>query len=286
MDKVIGLNNIGNTCFMNSLLQILLHCDELNKYMVSKEFSKDITKTYSDFILEYNNSNKSISPNLLKKIVGNKFPRFRNFSQEDSHEFIINFLDYLDDMIKEEYKDDKDIISNMFDSEIKKIIRAVNINEKSINIQKNRILHLSIPKKKYITMNDCLHSLINMDSIKDWETPKKKKDNGNMLTMITKYPNNLLILLKRYEYIHGFSRKLNIPVKITTILESELLGDIKYSLKGFILQHGSLGGGHYVSYVKVNKIWHYCNDSSINKITEEFALKLASEAYLLYYVKI
>lgn len=42
---VVGLNNIGNTCFMDSMLQCISNCQPLTEYFLSGEYEKDINVT-------------------------------------------------------------------------------------------------------------------------------------------------------------------------------------------------------------------------------------------------
>ena len=41
MDKLCGLNNIGNTCYLNSALQLLINCTVLSKFMLSFNFKSE-----------------------------------------------------------------------------------------------------------------------------------------------------------------------------------------------------------------------------------------------------
>ena len=99
-----GLQNIGNTCYMNSGLQLLLNVNELhiflNKY---KNVSETINKINNFFTLYKSSENHNLVPDEIKQILGKRKKNFIKNDQEDSSEFIV----FLFDIINNELKNNK-----------------------------------------------------------------------------------------------------------------------------------------------------------------------------------
>ena len=54
--KPIGLKNLGNSCYMNSVLQVLAHTDDFKEYFLNnnfKEGSKPLSIALKKFLEEY-----------------------------------------------------------------------------------------------------------------------------------------------------------------------------------------------------------------------------------------
>jgi len=102
-----GLKNLGNTCFMNSVIQCLSNTRLLVDYLLSDEYSTDINTTNSSMkgslvkafaaLIKglWKPAARIIDPSSLKGAVQRFAPRFSGYNQEDSQEFLRYLLEGL-----------------------------------------------------------------------------------------------------------------------------------------------------------------------------------------------
>ncbi|EPB73902.1 MYND finger [Ancylostoma ceylanicum] len=103
-----GLRNIGNTCFMNATLQMLVNNIELKTYFLERHYKLDVNPNnplgfrgrladaFADFMRHmWNCQNRAIEPAKIKELVAEKASQFANFAQHDAHEFLSFLLDGL-----------------------------------------------------------------------------------------------------------------------------------------------------------------------------------------------
>lgn len=183
-----GLSNLGNTCFMNSSIQMMSNVPFLTDYFRSGKYKSEINPTnplgrggqlaesYADLINEMWSGNNSYTmPRNFKMQISRFAPQFTGFQQQDSHELLAFLLDGLHEdlnrIIKKPYvemgshvgKTDKEfadeswndhlkrndsIIVDLFHGLFKSTLNCLTCNEISIKFDPFCYLSLPLPSKK------------------------------------------------------------------------------------------------------------------------------------------
>ena len=248
-----GFHNIGNTCYLNTSLQCLIHTYPLTKYFLSNNFDNKniLVNEFIKLISVINDENCTISPNSLIKSVmkrgHEKKMDIKFLLQNDVQEFLIFFIDELHEEIKKNvtmtitgrvlndtdkmalksmkswnsfFKNNYSKIIELFYGQTVSIIKVNNI-VKSENYGPLCFFSLPIPINlinKTINIYDCFDLFCKTELLSgdnQWKCDKTNKYyDAEQITKIWKYPQIMIINLKRFDFNQNkINVNIDFPIK-------------------------------------------------------------------------
>ncbi|KAI9237153.1 MAG: hypothetical protein BYD32DRAFT_382625 [Podila humilis] len=302
-----GLDNLGNTCFLNSVLQCLTYTPPLANFLLSNQHSNSC-KT-SNFcmmcLLERHISqcfdhsmNDSVSPKVIVGRLKNIGKQFVVGRQEDSHEFarclidslqrscLVGFDSKLDNRIKE-----TTIIHQIFGGYFQSQVKCMECEQESNTFE--TFLDISLDIKGTESIQRALRDYTRPEILT--KSNQYQCDKCNTLVdarkqmTIYEAPKVLTVHLKRFT---SSGQKINQHIKFDTKLElasvmspSKSISELNYSLYAVLVHAGNTcHSGHYFCYIKSsNGIWYSMNDTTVAVISLQTVL--SQNVYMLFYTQ-
>jgi ubiquitin C-terminal hydrolase len=117
-----GLKNLGNSCYMSTIIQCLSHSLEFLYYILSRGYAGDKPKKICDilnhiFTCLWIGNDKYYTPTNLRHVVTAIVPGFNNTNQQDSNECMLYLLDAIHDELNAGSKDESIICPPKFKNE-------------------------------------------------------------------------------------------------------------------------------------------------------------------------
>lgn len=278
-----GFGNLGNTCYINSLLSILIYSDEFKNYFLGNKHCISSCWEENCILCGF----KEIYTDLYSKLPGITFHNFfyrlirkdsyfLGSKQQDVHELFIHLADLIHKT--GDSVGCKCLMHSIFYGMNKIHFSCLACNQRFIKQEEFFDLSLQITESVSTSLKKFFDSEIVTNLNCDKCGVNAQFDRKYEASIL---PKLLCLHIKRFEFKNGRITKITDVIHNDNII---LLGSTYFYLYGFIVHEGDINSGHYLSYVRINNKFKCFNDENIRNVKARDVQ--VNSSYLLFYRKI
>eukprot|EP00605_Chrysophyceae_sp_TOSAG23-4_P002789 GSChrysophyteH1.ASY1.ANO1.3073.1 assembled CDS len=306
---MVGINNLGATCYLNALLQMLFHLTGFRRLVFAmphqeEGYGQSTTLGLQEVFKNLLVSRKSIDTMNLLKAFG--WTSAEASLQQDLQEMMRVLLDKIEEKAKGTNVDGR--IQEMFCGKVRSFIECENVEYKSNREEEFYDIQLDV--KGCNTMIESFRKYTESEMLEG----ENQYDAG---AIFTKLPPVLTIHLKRFDFdfehmgykkIHdyfSFPVWANLDEFIAKDAADEFQKDNDYILHSVLVHSGDFGAGHYYAYIRPNLSlasggnWYKFDDDFVYAVDDTEAIDFCfgharsgftlnmtqASAYMLIYVR-
>ncbi|XP_011082363.1 ubiquitin carboxyl-terminal hydrolase 20 [Sesamum indicum] len=306
-----GLANLGNTCFLNSVLQCFIHMVPLLHGILSDMHLGNSSCNEDGFCilcalrqlveLSLASTNRVVSPWNLVNNLSYFSSNFQRFQQEDAHEFLQCFLDRLESCHDSKREDclssqSDNLVKQVFGGRVVSKLKCCSCGHFSDTYEPS--IDLSLEIEDADDLLTALQSFTKVEKIEDPETKftcEKCKEQVSIEKQLSfdQAPYVATFHLKRFKNDGCLVQKIDKHVAFP--LELDLVpftgggekndAELKYVLYAVVVHIGMTStSGHYYCFIRLSpNMWCKFDDAKVVLVHEDFVL--SQEAYILFYAK-
>ena len=312
-NQVFGIINTQNTCFMNSVLQVLLNIPELRNQVKEKDNDHPLFQAFKKIVLYWERNTESRQV-LLKSLCQAVYEHlhFRRGEQQDAHEFFYKFIDHLHELTKQDVvltakqnnrntalveceqawnkfcRNNYSAIISTFYAQCKNTITCP-CSHQSLN----REQHCGIMVDVAEHLSDSIEQYFKGQVIDGYKCEScHTRQRVSQQRRIEVLPEVLVIQVNRFldnnfknNKVLPFTHELDLGLYVEPDLGTH---HIQYKLVGMVCHYGSLlNSGHYNVVFKHNDgHWYIADDEHVRQIKQVSMQQMGSTAYMFFYRRV
>ncbi len=274
-----GIRNLGNSCFLNTALQILANATSSDGRSFEDVFIGKMGFAIRNYNMHAYTAKKCPTLYGILLFFNSKFDESKRVIEKAKMEEVIKYLNMHDpnNKIYEDYQEDStEALQRILERAIKELDEVKNdqtLSPKDRNNFKN--LRDSIFLTFGFNSEDPDNKLVANGFICPGQAiPEEKLNSGKSLNLeetlntdliLGELPKNLIVQLPRKSFEKGRQIKLQNPINIPEFLD---VNGKTYMIKNISMHEGGATGGHYYSYTRMGDKWYKLNDSVVEECKE------------------
>lgn len=237
-----GIRNLGNSCYLSSVVQCMLALPEFRKRffhdgclhkstdpandlevqlckladgLLSGRYAVPDTQTTEELPHQ-----KGISPGMFKALIGRGHPEFATMRQQDAFEFWCHLCDKISASSRKTKQDDP---TTVFRFETEQRLECNNCHKVRYRHDKQENLSIPVPARRsekedgtfdHVALKECFDLFTTPDTV-DYRCKSCGNKGSKTQTRFKSYPEVLVLNARRFQIVNWVPTKLDIPVDVS-----------------------------------------------------------------------